>query len=45
MIKQKEVGSDAALYSTGVECGGVHTLQGREKHQGLIDSVNMNARK
>lgn len=35
----------AALYLTGVECGGVHALQGRAKQRGLIDSVNMRARK
>lgn len=33
------------LYLTGVECGGVRALQGRAKQQGLIDSVNMRARK
>lgn len=33
------------LYWTGVECGGVHALQGRAKQQGLIDNVNMRARK
>ncbi len=33
------------LYWTGVECGGVHVLQGRAKQQGLIDSVNMKVQK
>lgn len=45
MIKPEQVDSYAVLYLTGVECGGVHALQGRVKQQGLIDSVNMRARK
>lgn len=45
MIKPEQVGSYAVLYLTGVECGGVHALQGRAKQPGLIDSVNMRARK
>lgn len=45
MITPEQVGSYAVLYLTGVECGGVHALQERVKQQGLIDSVNMRARK
>lgn len=43
MIKPEQVGSYVVLYLTGVECGGVHALQGRPKQPGLIDSVNMRA--
>lgn len=45
MIKPVQVGSYSVPYLTGVECGGVHALLRRAKQQGLIDSVNMRARK